>query len=150
LSSELRLLVACVHTQLQTTRETFPFTSPLLVFCFATPVPFLSFPRLRHTSLHNFWQNQLQRVAFRCQRHLHQPHSFAFNQHGVPHWYVYSFVNNTSRDLLLTDSEISATKQAGCQATQCKKENIKIQKGEIRQGVLVTAGDFQSMKWRHW
>ncbi|GAB7329565.1 hypothetical protein MBLNU13_g01326t2 [Cladosporium sp. NU13] len=46
--------------------------------------------------------------------------------------------------------EISATKQAGCQATQCKKENVKIQKGEIRQGVLVTAGDFQSMKWRHW
>ena len=54
------------------------------------------------------------------------------------------------RDLLLIGLEISATKQAGCQATHCKKENVKIQKGEIRQGVLVTTGDFQSMKWRHW
>lgn len=54
------------------------------------------------------------------------------------------------RNLLLTDSEISATKQAGCQAPHCKKENVKIQKGEIRQGVLVTTGEYQSMKWRHW
>jgi hypothetical protein len=54
------------------------------------------------------------------------------------------------RNLLLIDSEISATKQAGCQAPHCKKENVKIQKGEIRQGVLVTTGEYQSMKWRHW
>jgi len=65
--------------------------------------------------------------------------------------YMYSSrCYNASWDLLLISPEISATKQAGCQATQCKKENVKIQKGEIRQGVLVTAGDFQSMKWRHW
>ena len=47
-------------------------------------------------------------------------------------------------------SEISKTKTAGCQATHCKKEGVKIQKGEIRQGVLATIGEFQSMKWRHW
>ena len=46
--------------------------------------------------------------------------------------------------------EISATKQAGCQAPHCKKEGVKIQKGEIRQGVLVTINEHSSMKWRHW
>ncbi|KAM0706480.1 hypothetical protein Q7P35_005807 [Cladosporium inversicolor] len=46
--------------------------------------------------------------------------------------------------------EISATKQAGCQANHCKKEKVKIQKGEIRQGVVVDTGDFTSLKWRHW
>jgi hypothetical protein len=54
------------------------------------------------------------------------------------------------RGPLLIDSEISATKQAGCQATHCKNDKVKIQKGEIRQGVLVDTGEFTSLKWRHW
>ena len=48
-------------------------------------------PRLRHTFTLESRRKQLQRVASRFQRHLHQPHSFAFNQHGVPRWYVHLF-----------------------------------------------------------
>ncbi|CZT15733.1 uncharacterized protein RCC_01567 [Ramularia collo-cygni] len=46
--------------------------------------------------------------------------------------------------------ELSKTGRAGCTAVHCKKEGIKIQKGELRNGVLVDMGDYQSMKYRHW
>ncbi|KAK3110404.1 hypothetical protein LTR53_015337 [Teratosphaeriaceae sp. CCFEE 6253] len=53
-------------------------------------------------------------------------------------------------DLADHASEIAKTGRAGCQAPHCKKQDIKIEKGEIRQGVLVTIQEHQSMKWRHW
>lgn len=53
-------------------------------------------------------------------------------------------------DFADTPSEVSAGSRAGCQATHCKKENVKIQKGELRQGVYVDIGGNQSWKWRHW
>ncbi|KAF2487891.1 hypothetical protein BDY17DRAFT_320403 [Neohortaea acidophila] len=46
--------------------------------------------------------------------------------------------------------EISQGGRAGCSATHCKKEGIKIQKGEIRQGTQVTIQGNTTMKWRHW
>ncbi|KAF4553692.1 Poly(ADP-ribose) polymerase and DNA-Ligase Zn-finger region-containing protein [Elsinoe fawcettii] len=49
--------------------------------------------------------------------------------------------------------EIAAQGRAGCQDTQCKKDGIKIQKGELRQGTFVQIpnSDFPaSWKWRHW
>ncbi|KAK3110866.1 hypothetical protein LTR53_014405 [Teratosphaeriaceae sp. CCFEE 6253] len=53
-------------------------------------------------------------------------------------------------DLADRVSEIAKTGRAGCQAPHCKKQDVKIEKGEIRQGVLVTIQEHQSMKWRHW
>lgn len=50
-------------------------------------------------------------------------------------------------------TEISSNNRAGCQATHCKNAEggpIKIQKGEIRQGVSVTINEHTSMKYRHW
>lgn len=46
--------------------------------------------------------------------------------------------------------EVSPNNRAGCQATHCKAEGVKIKKGEIRQGVLVTIKEHTSMKYRHW
>lgn len=46
--------------------------------------------------------------------------------------------------------EVSANNRAGCQAAHCKAEGTKIKKGELRQGVMVTIKEHQSMKWRHW
>nr|POF04175.1 parp-type zinc finger-containing protein c2a9.07c [Quercus suber] len=46
--------------------------------------------------------------------------------------------------------EIASTGRAGCNATHCKKNNVKIPKGEIRQGVWVDYEDRGSYKWRHW
>ncbi|KXL47114.1 hypothetical protein M433DRAFT_152997 [Acidomyces richmondensis BFW] len=46
--------------------------------------------------------------------------------------------------------EISPNNRATCSATQCKKEGVKIKKGEIRQAVLVPFQDHQSWKYRHW
>jgi hypothetical protein len=37
-----------------------------------------------------------------------------------------------------------------CQATQCKKDGVKILKGEIRHGVLVMFQEHQSWKYWHW
>lgn len=47
-------------------------------------------------------------------------------------------------------SEISPNNRAGCSASKCKEEGVKILKGEIRQGVMVTFQDKQSWKYRHW
>jgi hypothetical protein len=47
-------------------------------------------------------------------------------------------------------TEIAKQGRAGCQATHCKKEGVKIAKGELRQGVLVTIMEHQNYMWRHW
>lgn len=48
-------------------------------------------------------------------------------------------------------TEVSATRRAGCKAKRCKDNDVKIQKGELRMGVLVDFdGEHQSMVWRHW
>jgi hypothetical protein len=52
--------------------------------------------------------------------------------------------------LTWTETEVSRSNRAGCQATHCKKEQVKIQKGELRQGVLITINEQTSWKWRHW
>ncbi|CAK3914966.1 Zinc finger PARP-type [Lecanosticta acicola] len=46
--------------------------------------------------------------------------------------------------------EIATTGRAGCQATECKKEGVKILKGELRQGVTVVIKENTSLKYRHW
>jgi hypothetical protein len=46
--------------------------------------------------------------------------------------------------------EIAPQGRAGCRATHCKKEGIKIAKGELRQGTLVTIQEHTSFHWRHW
>jgi len=45
---------------------------------------------------------------------------------------------------------MAKTGRAGCQATNCKKEKAVIEKGALRQGVLVTIQEHTTMKWRHW
>ena len=46
--------------------------------------------------------------------------------------------------------EISTTARAVCKSTECKKEGIKIQKGELRFGTLVTIRDHTSWSYKHW
>ncbi|KAI7277127.1 hypothetical protein KC335_g127 [Hortaea werneckii] len=46
--------------------------------------------------------------------------------------------------------EVCPNNRATCSATQCKKEGVKILKGELRQGVVVMFQDKQSWKYRHW
>jgi hypothetical protein len=46
--------------------------------------------------------------------------------------------------------EVSPNNRAGCKGTDCKKEGIKILKGELRFGSLVTIMDHQSWSWKHW
>ena len=44
--------------------------------------------------------------------------------------------------------EVSPSKRAGCQATECKNAGIKIEKGELRFGVWLEK--FESWTWKHW
>ncbi|KAF2843711.1 zf-PARP-domain-containing protein [Patellaria atrata CBS 101060] len=46
--------------------------------------------------------------------------------------------------------EVSPNNRAGCNNAACKKDKIKIKKGEIRFGTLVTIMDHTSWQWRHW
>ncbi|KUI57649.1 hypothetical protein VP1G_04967 [Cytospora mali] len=46
--------------------------------------------------------------------------------------------------------EIASTGRAGCIETTCKKQAIKIQKGELRFGAWVEYEDRGSWKWKHW
>ncbi|KAI7346744.1 hypothetical protein KC336_g22802, partial [Hortaea werneckii] len=46
--------------------------------------------------------------------------------------------------------EVCPNNRATCSATQCKKDGVKILKGELRQGVVVMFQDKQSWKYRHW
>lgn len=49
-----------------------------------------------------------------------------------------------------SSAEVSTTSRAGCKATECKREGIKIQKGQLRFGVFITGPEFQSWAWKHW
>jgi len=46
--------------------------------------------------------------------------------------------------------EISPNARAGCKNTECKNEGIKIQKGELRFGTLVTIQERTSWAYKHW
>ncbi|CAG8201624.1 unnamed protein product [Penicillium nalgiovense] len=46
--------------------------------------------------------------------------------------------------------EIAAQGRAGCKATDCLKDKVKITKGEFRVGTWVDGPGFQSWSWRHW
>ncbi|KAI9675805.1 MAG: hypothetical protein M1829_003230 [Trizodia sp. TS-e1964] len=46
--------------------------------------------------------------------------------------------------------ELSKTRTAGCKALECKKNGVKIQKGELRYGTLVEIQDHSSWSWKHW
>lgn len=46
--------------------------------------------------------------------------------------------------------ETAKTGRAGCKGTDCKKNQVKIDKGELRFGVLVTIQENTSWTWRHW
>lgn len=58
--------------------------------------------------------------------------------------------NAQFRPLLTRIPEISGNNRAVCSATHCKKDGVKITKGEIRQGVTVMFQEHPSLKWRHW
>ncbi|KIW08030.1 uncharacterized protein PV09_00974 [Verruconis gallopava] len=46
--------------------------------------------------------------------------------------------------------EISPNNRAGCKNTECKKNNIKISKGELRFGTFVEIQEHQSWQYKHW
>jgi len=46
--------------------------------------------------------------------------------------------------------EASPNNRAGCQTAPCKKEGVKITKGELRFAVQVTINEHQSWQYRHW
>jgi hypothetical protein len=46
--------------------------------------------------------------------------------------------------------EASKTGRAGCTEGVCNKEQIKIEKGELRLGTWVIIRDHGGWKWRHW
>ncbi|KAL8716337.1 MAG: hypothetical protein Q9220_000242 [cf. Caloplaca sp. 1 TL-2023] len=46
--------------------------------------------------------------------------------------------------------ELATTKRALCKNKECKDQQIKIDKGELRLGVWVSFGEHQSWAWRHW
>lgn len=52
--------------------------------------------------------------------------------------------------LLTRIVEISPSARALCQDTHCKKEGVKIAKGELRFGTYITFEDRGSWKWKHW
>lgn len=47
-------------------------------------------------------------------------------------------------------TEIAPNRRAGCKNKECKDQDIKFEKGELRIGVYVTIQDFQSWHWKHW
>ncbi|KAI1610464.1 hypothetical protein EDD36DRAFT_326768 [Exophiala viscosa] len=46
--------------------------------------------------------------------------------------------------------EMAKTGRAGCQNTQCKKDQVKIEKGEFRFGTQVMIKDHLTWMWKHW
>ncbi|QKX62993.1 uncharacterized protein TRUGW13939_10161 [Talaromyces rugulosus] len=46
--------------------------------------------------------------------------------------------------------EVASSGRAGCNGPACKKNKVKILKGEIRLGVWVETEKYQSWSWRHW
>ncbi|KAF2267953.1 zf-PARP-domain-containing protein [Lojkania enalia] len=51
---------------------------------------------------------------------------------------------------LIFGTEIAKQGRAGCKNKECKENDVKIQKGELRLGTLVTIQDHQSWTWKHW
>ncbi|KAF2645160.1 zf-PARP-domain-containing protein, partial [Massarina eburnea CBS 473.64] len=45
--------------------------------------------------------------------------------------------------------ELASTGRAVCKGTECNKEKIKIEKGELRFGSLVTIQEHTSWTWKH-
>lgn len=45
---------------------------------------------------------------------------------------------------------MSPNNRAGCKDSVCKKENVKILKGEIRFGTWVEINERGSWAWKHW
>ena len=70
----------------------------------------------------------------------------------IPLWLpgCLSIIALGERQLLSGSVEISSTNRAGCQNTECKDKGLKILKGQLRLGVVITIDDRQSMKWKHW
>ncbi|KAL9018266.1 MAG: hypothetical protein Q9185_004432 [Variospora sp. 1 TL-2023] len=46
--------------------------------------------------------------------------------------------------------EMAKSKRAICRNTECKKQSIKIDKGELRLGSWVDYGENQGFAWKHW
>ncbi|MCJ1432455.1 hypothetical protein MMC27_001811 [Xylographa pallens] len=46
--------------------------------------------------------------------------------------------------------EYAPSGRAGCKATECKKQGIKIDKGELRHGTFLEIQEHQSWAWKHW
>jgi len=47
-------------------------------------------------------------------------------------------------------TEVAKSNRAGCSAGPCKKEGIKMAKGELKVGSWVDTGKFANYQWRHW
>lgn len=47
-------------------------------------------------------------------------------------------------------AELAKSARAGCKNTECKKEGLKIEKGEIRVGTWVEIKEHGGWQWRHW
>lgn len=52
--------------------------------------------------------------------------------------------------LMLPPLEISPNNRAGCHEAACKKDSVKILKGEIRFGSWVEIKEHGSWSWKHW
>ncbi|EGP89615.1 uncharacterized protein MYCGRDRAFT_103551, partial [Zymoseptoria tritici IPO323] len=46
--------------------------------------------------------------------------------------------------------ELATSNRAGCAVKYCQDNNLKIKKGELRQGVTVQFKEHTTWKWRHW
>ncbi|PTB61530.1 zf-PARP-domain-containing protein, partial [Trichoderma citrinoviride] len=46
--------------------------------------------------------------------------------------------------------EVSPNKRAGCTDAVCKKEGLKIQKGDLRFGSWTIINEHGSWRWKHW
>ena len=84
---------ACAPPPTHTTRELFLYTSPLSTLWFPTPYTISLFSTSATNSTLDSQQEISTRfVSFQRQQQQHQPHSFAFDQHGVPRWYVHIYI----------------------------------------------------------
>lgn len=61
-------------------------------------------------------------------------------------WYWTSWVTSP----LIPSPELAKSGRAGCQTKECKDEQQKIPKGELRVGSWVDSENRQFWSWRHW
>ena len=52
--------------------------------------------------------------------------------------------------MLIQRKEYAVSGRAICKATECKKNGVKIGKGELRHGTFVEIMEHQSWTWKHW